>query len=141
MAGDVSNKVQLQRLRRVCQQLDRPSSCLRRFAPAGAPCGSVIEVITIHSCSRHEIEFLDFPAVLRPFSHDQGYDYWKIFANVIDGGEVKQPNTYGEWGVDKRDGALVVVRHDQHVSLMCSLDDFTTVDQFFAKLFVNQHAE
>jgi phenol 2-monooxygenase len=139
MAGGISNASQFQKLRIICPRLKATSSYLDLFTTQGSAYDSVIEVITVHSSSRNHIGFLNFPDVLQPFDDDHGYDYWKIFANEIDGDEARQSNAYAEWGIDKHNGALVVVRPDQHVSIVCALDEMPLVDQLFAKLLLDQH--
>lgn len=39
---------------------------------------SLVDVLTIHSAPRVEVDIFDFPEALRPFNPELGWDYWKI---------------------------------------------------------------
>ncbi|EXJ58879.1 hypothetical protein A1O7_06309 [Cladophialophora yegresii CBS 114405] len=136
LAGDISQVAQMARLRTLCARMDAPSSFLRTYTPDGDKVDSVIEVLTIHAASRRKVEVFSLPELLRPFDSKLGYDYWKCYANNYEGEEGDFDDAYAEWGVDKDEGCLVVLRPDQHVSLVCGLQDVEEVEQFFSTILV-----
>ncbi|ETI22150.1 hypothetical protein G647_06223 [Cladophialophora carrionii CBS 160.54] len=138
LAGDISKASQMARLRTLCERMDAPSSFLRTYTPAGDKVDSVIEVLTIHAAPRHKVELFSLPELLRPFDPKLGYDYWKCFANNNAGDEGDFDDAYAKWGVDKDEGCLVVIRPDQHVSLVCGLQEVGEVEQFFSTILVPQ---
>jgi phenol 2-monooxygenase len=140
LAGDISLPSQMQRLRRMCEHLASELSFLRKYTPAEQKPDSVIDVLTIHAAQRENIEFLDLPEILRPFDPELGYDYWKVFTTRISGEEGVLSNAYTKWEADQSNGNLVVVRPDQHVSLMCSLDGLKMVEDFFDNFMVLQES-
>lgn len=73
----------------------------------------------------------DFPELFRPIRTSTGYrDYGKIYSDepTLHEGDSK---AYEHYGISKQSGALVVARPDQHVALVCPLDDHSTLAAFF----------
>lgn len=130
-AGNVTVPAQMDRVRRLGAQLADPKSFLRRFTPASKPIDAVVEVLTIHSSPRFEVELFDFPEVLRPFKGDMGWDYGKIFVDA-DSYHEGHGHAYQNYGVDPQAGCMVVLRPDQHVSFIGDLEDAESLDCFFS---------
>jgi phenol 2-monooxygenase len=61
-AGNAADPKQMARLDRLAAYLDSPESVISRYTPASRKRDFAIDVITIHSNSREEIEMHDFPA-------------------------------------------------------------------------------
>jgi phenol 2-monooxygenase len=141
LAGDISKSAQMSRLETLCKYLAAPSSLLQTFTPEGARADSTIEILTIHAAPRHKVELHSLPEILRPFHPKTGYDYWKCFANNNQGEEGDFDDAYAKWGIDKDEGCLVVIRPDQHVSLLRDLEDVHDVEQFFGAILVPQRKQ
>ncbi|KAJ9161530.1 FAD binding domain protein [Coniochaeta hoffmannii] len=130
-AGDVSQPAQMERVQKLGASLAAPDSFLRRFTPAGERIDSVIEVLTIHSAPRVDVELTDFPEIFRPFSDRDGWDYWKIYVDDMSYHE-GHGEAYKNYGVDKTRGCAVILRPDQYVSWIGELEDVEDMDKFFS---------
>lgn len=115
----------------------RPSSFLHRFTPKNAKIDSVIEVLTVHSAPRHDIEFLDLPEIFHPFDEKTGWDYDKVF---VDGMSYHEGHgeAYLNYGIKSETGCLVVVRPDQYVAYVGELEDIGEVAEYFEGILVEQ---
>ncbi|KAL8276665.1 hypothetical protein RQP46_010933 [Phenoliferia psychrophenolica] len=130
-AGDVRDASQMTLLGEVATYLDSARGPLRSFTPAGADIDSVIEVLTVISNPRTSVEPNAFPDILWPAKGRYGIrDYEKIYADDVTyfsgHGQI-----YENLGINAKVGCLVVVRPDQHVSLVCRLDEVKTLGTFF----------
>jgi phenol 2-monooxygenase len=134
-AGDVTIPRQKERIQTIGRQLTHPKLFPRRFTHSSKPIDSVIEVLTIHSAPRHEVDLFDFPETLRPFSEETGWNYWKIYVDAQSHHE-GHGQAYLNYGVDPTEGCLVVLRPDQHVSYIGGLEDLDAVNMFFSE-FMN----
>ncbi|KIW91339.1 uncharacterized protein Z519_08235 [Cladophialophora bantiana CBS 173.52] len=138
LPGDIGEPTQLTRLQDFCKHLENASTFLRAYTPEDKHLDSVIEILTIHAASRSKLELSDLPKILCPFDPKLGYDYWKCFVNNNDGEEGAFDDAYERWGLDKKRGCLVVVRPDQHVSLVCDVEDVDQLEKYFGQIFVPQ---
>ncbi|EXA28737.1 phenol 2-monooxygenase [Fusarium oxysporum f. sp. pisi HDV247] len=129
--GDVSKPEQKQRLQVLTDQLGSLSSFIRRFTPKTGRYDSVIEVLTIHSAKRQDIELLSFPEVLRPYDEIEGWDYNKVFVDDVSYHE-GYGNLYETFGIDRDVGCAIVVRPDQYVSYIGRIEDYASIDSFFS---------
>jgi phenol 2-monooxygenase len=137
-AGDVSDKKQMERVQKFGQELSAPkSSFISRFTPQGNPIDSVIEILTIHSAPRAAVELHDFPEIFRPFSHREGWNYWKVYADDQSYHE-GHGYAYRNYGVDPKKGSVVILRPDQYVSWIGDLEDIADMDQFFSGFMRSQ---
>lgn len=138
--GDITKPEALARYTALGEKLAKPTSFLRRFTPENAPVDSVIEVLTIHSAPRQNVELVDLPEVYHPF-HGQklGWDYWKVFADD-DSYHEGHGQCYANLGLDKTRGAVVILRPDQYVSWVGELEDYETMDAFFGRFMVSRRA-
>lgn len=158
-AGDLRNEEQFKRFETLGQALSSPKSCLHRYAyrpnnnldyricsppnpgeqhkvePAS---NSLVEVFTIHSSPRTEINLLDLPEVFYgPYDEQLGWDYWKVFVDDEGVHEGKE-DAYGKLGIDRLRGCLVVCRPDQHVSYVGELEEIGEVEKFFEGCLVGE---
>lgn len=135
-AGNVTSAVQKTRIEKFCAKLDAPGSFLRRFTPASRPIDSVIEILTLHSAKRWDVEMLrDFPNLLHPFDKRVGWDYNKIY---VDDESYHEGNgrAYENYGVDKEKGCVVVLRPDQHVGYIGEIEDVEDLGTYFDGVMV-----
>lgn len=92
---------------------------------------SVARLLTIHSAPRQQVEFHDFPVLLRPFDDEVGYDYNCIFVDVESYYE-GHGHAYEGYGVDDVRGCVVVIRPDQYVAWIGELEDVQGLEAYFA---------
>lgn len=136
-AGNLADSQQWQRVERFGQGIARPASFLHRFTPSNAPIDSVIEVLTVHSAPRIEIQLLDLPDIFHPFDTRRGWDYEKVFVDdesYHDG----HGHAYGNYGVDPERGCVVVARPDQHVGWIGDLEDVSDLGGYFSQFLIPQ---
>lgn len=93
----------------------------------------------IHSSSREDLDFDDFPSSFKPFHEELGYDYWKIFTSETQTRRHTDDDAYRRLKIDKHRGCMILCRPDQHVSLICALEDYAMVDTFLARLTLPVH--
>ncbi|KAG4440147.1 hypothetical protein IFR05_004356 [Cadophora sp. M221] len=134
-AGDVSSAKQMERVLNLGNILSGPKSFIKRFTPAGKKIDSVIDILTIHSAKRAETELHSFPDIFHPFDERNGWDYWKVFVDDVSYHE-GFGNAYENYGVDKKDGCVVVLRPDQYVAWVGALEDTDAVDQYFSGFMI-----
>ena len=136
-AGNLQQSEQFGRVRSLCTALDAPGSFLHRFTPRGSRIDSTIEILTVHSGPRTAIELLDLPDILHPFDEKTGWDYDKVFVDDMSYHE-GHGHAYRQYGVDEERGCLVVTRPDQHVALICGLEDVEALDRYFSGVLLPQ---
>lgn len=131
-AANISSPSQFSRLAKLGEALDAKESFLYKFNPPHQPIDSRIEVITIHSSPRAKIELLDLHSIFHPWSDNEGWDYWKVYADDADVLGVPS-DAYAVCGVEREgNGLLAVVRPDGYVGLLTAWEDLTPVEEYFA---------
>lgn len=128
-AGDYRKPEQRDRVKAFCDALQKPNSFLRRVT-GSRPIDAVIEILTCHSAPRKEVEFFDFPELLRPFVENVGWDYNKIFVDDESYHE-GHGHAYENYGVDPEKGCVVVLRPDQYVAYVGEIEDIADLDSYF----------
>lgn len=147
-AGDVSLPSQMERVHAFAREVAARSRLLRlRHYPNlanGSISGksinrddAVANIWTIHSALRQNVEFHDFPALLRPYDDELGYDYNRIFVDEESYYE-GHGHAYEGYGVDKTRGCVTVVRPDHHVAWIGELEDVARLEACFAGFLVGQ---
>ncbi|PQE31204.1 phenol 2-monooxygenase protein [Rutstroemia sp. NJR-2017a WRK4] len=126
-AGDISDSNQMSRITALGPKLQ---SLLTKYTLRGKKIDSVLEVLMIHSAPRIAVEFFDLPEIFHPFTEKEGYDYSKVYVDDISYHE-GHGRAYENYGVDKKEGCLVVLRPDQYVSWVGTLDDEEDMGRFF----------
>ncbi|USP74685.1 hypothetical protein yc1106_01959 [Curvularia clavata] len=126
-AGNVVNSEQRGRLKAFCERLTSSTLLAPRLIKD-------IEVLTLHSSKRTEVELLrDFPDVLHPFDAKTGWDYDSVY---VDDGNYHEAfaDAYKRYGVDREKGCVVVARPDQYVGYIDTLDadGLEGVEMYFA---------
>jgi phenol 2-monooxygenase len=105
-----------------------PRSPIVRYAAAGENVDAVFDVRGILQQSHRDLTIQDVHPLLRPRKGALGLvDYGKVFCpDIKDGRDV-----FDLRGIDRDDGALVIVRPDQHVAQVLPLDAFDELASFF----------
>jgi phenol 2-monooxygenase len=123
-----------QRLRAFADFLaDSPDSPIRRFTPKGADPDSVIDVRAVFQQDHRDLKVDELPAALLPRKGIFGLiDYEKAFSPDLKNG----PDIFVARGIDRGQGAVVVVRPDQYVANVLPLDSHDEVTAYFGVFMV-----
>ena len=115
---------------------DSPNSPICRFTPSGADIDSVIDMRAIFQEGHRDLKVEDMPSILLPRKGCFGLvDYEKVFcAHLANGQDVFELR-----GIDRAQGAMVIVRPDQYVSNVLPLDAHDELAAFFAGVFVDRN--
>ena len=130
-AGDLSLPSQFARIQGLGSYLAAPSSFLHMY-PA-----NLIEIYTIHSAPRARVDLLNLHKVFHSWDEDVGHDDWKVYADD-DSWHEGFADAYGAYGIDRKDGCLVVCRPDQHVGLVCGVDKLSVVEEYFKGILIQR---
>jgi phenol 2-monooxygenase len=115
---------------------DSPDSPIRRFTPDGADLDSVIDVRGIYQQGHRELKVDALPAMLLPRKGRFGLiDYEKAFSPDLKNG----PDIFDLRGIDRENGAIVIVRPDQYVANVLPLDAHETLTAFFGAFLIERH--
>ncbi len=126
------------RFAELCRRLtEDPDAPVLRYTPAGADIDSVIDVRGIIQQSHTETVIGQVPPLLRPTKGRLGLtDYEKAFCPDFKERGADGRDIFDQRGVDRRAGALVVVRPDQHVACVLPLDGIDELSRFFARFMI-----
>jgi phenol 2-monooxygenase (NADPH) len=127
--ADASGK----RLRELAAFLaESPKSPIRRFTPTGADIDSVIDVRAVFQQPHRELKVQELPPMLLPRKGSFGLiDYEKTYCPDLTKG--KGADIFDLRGIDRTQGAIVVVRPDQYVSNVLPLDAHNELAAFFGR--------
>jgi len=104
------------------------NSPIRRFTPAGADIDSVIDVRAVFQQGHRDLKVEELPSILLPRKGRFGLiDYEKVYCPDLKSG----PDIFDLRGIDREQGAIVVVRPDQYVSNVLPLDALDELTAFF----------
>jgi phenol 2-monooxygenase len=107
---------------------DSAESPVRRFTPAGADIDSVIEVIGIYQQYHRDLKLEALPRMLLPRKGLFGLiDYEKVYTPDLKDG----PDVFDLRGIDRAQGAMVIVRPDQFVANVLPLDAHGELRRYF----------
>ena len=136
-AGNLVDETQRKRVERLGEELAAPDSFLRRFTARAEPVDSTIELLTIHSAPRQEVELLDLHEIYHPNDPERGWDYDKVFVDDMSYHE-GHGEAYRNYGVDKEKGCIVIARPDQYVGWIGELEDVHDMDRYFSEILIPQ---
>lgn len=115
---------------------DSPDSPIRRFTPPGADIDTVIDVRAVFQQYHRDIEVGGLPAIALPRKGRFGLiDYEKAYAPDLKNG----PDIFELRGIDREQGAMVVVRPDQYVANVLPLDAHAALGAFFGAFLRDRH--
>lgn len=120
------------RLAELCELLEHdPRSPVVRHTPPGADVDAVIDVRAVLQHDHRAVEIGDLHPLLRPRKGRYGLiDYEKVFCPD------PRADVFDLRGVDRRVGALVVVRPDQHVADVLPLDAVDDLATYFDRFLL-----
>lgn len=109
--------------------LEAPDSPVRRYTPAGQDIDAVFDLRAVFQQGHRDLDLGSMPALLLPAKGRYGLrDYEKIFCPDLKNGS----DIFELRGIDRKQGALVVVRPDQYVAHVLPLGAHHAVADFFA---------
>jgi phenol 2-monooxygenase/3-hydroxybenzoate 4-monooxygenase len=116
-------------LRAFCRFLaTSPDSPVRRYTAAGQDPDAVFDLRAVFQDGHADLDIGAMPALLWPQKGRYGlHDYEKVFSARLRHG----PDIYDLRGVDRGQGALVVVRPDQYIALVLPLHAHAALAEFF----------
>ena len=110
-------------------------SPIRRFTPAGADIDSVIDVRAVFQQGHRDLKVEELPPILLPRKGRFGLiDYEKAFTPDRKHG----PDVFDLRGIDREQGAMVIVRPDQYVANVLPLDAHEALASFFAAFMLDR---
>jgi 3-hydroxybenzoate 4-monooxygenase len=117
-------------VRALCEFLETsPQSPVRQFTRRGHDVDAVFDVRAIFPQSHAELAVDTMPELLRPTKGRHGLrDYEKVFSPDLKNG----PDIFDLRGIDRAQGALVVVRPDQYIAHVLPLHAHQELADFFA---------
>lgn len=123
------------RLNALLAWLAGQDSPIAHFTREGTDIDSVIDVRAIYPQGHREVRVDELPALLLPRKGPFDLiDYEKAFAADLNRG----PDIFELRGIDRAQGALVVVRPDQYVSQVWPLDATESLMRFFASFMLQR---
>ncbi|MGO1885523.1 MAG: FAD-dependent monooxygenase [Citricoccus sp.] len=135
-------------LRALLRFLDESEqSPVRRFTPTGQPDDAVFDVRAILQQDHHEVDLDAIPSFLLPAKGRFGLrDYQKVFSAERTNGQLlgripgieATADVYDLRGIDRRRGALVVVRPDQYVAQVLPLHAHAELAEYFSSFMLDQ---
>ena len=117
-------------VRALCSFLEEaPDSPVRRYTPLGQDIDAVFDLRAIFQQAHHDLAVESLPAMLVPLKGRHGLrDYEKVFCPDPKNG----PDIFDLRGIDRAQGALVVVRPDQYIAHVLPLAAHQALSAFFA---------
>jgi phenol 2-monooxygenase len=115
---------------------DAPKSPARRFTPADEDIDSVIDVRAVFQQGHRDVKVEELPSILLPRKGRFGLiDYEKAYSPDLENGL----DIFHLRGIDREQGAMVVVRPDQYVANVLPLDAHDELGAFFAAFLLDRH--
>ena len=123
-------------VRALCRFLDESAeSPVRRHTPAGQDIDAVFDLRAIFQQSHRDLAIETLPRLLVPQKGRYGLrDYEKVFCSQLKGG----PDIFDLRGIDRTQGALVVVRPDQYIAHVLPLGAHQALATFFGGFMLDQ---
>jgi phenol 2-monooxygenase len=114
---------------------EAPNSPVRRFTPAAADSDSVIDVRAVFQQAHRDLKVDELPSILLPRKGCFGLvDYEKAYCPDLKNGS----DIFDLRGIDRAEGAMVVVRPDQYVSNVLPLDAHDELAAFFGLFLLDR---
>jgi phenol 2-monooxygenase len=108
---------------------------MRRFTPPKADIDSVIDLRAVFQQGHRDLDVGQLPSLLLPRKGRFGLiDYEKAYAPDLKNG----PDIFDLRGIDREQGAMIVVRPDQYVASVLPLDAHDELADFFAAILLDR---
>ena len=118
---------------RLCEALGTdPASPLRRITPEGDDIDTVLDLRAVVQQGHRDLSLPQMHPILRPPKGRYGLiDQEKVFCPDLKDG----PDIFAARGIDRGQGAMVLVRPDQHVSHVLPLTDVAALSEVLTGVF------
>lgn len=114
----------------LCTELTRPDGLIPRVTPEDADPDAVIDLRVVFQQNHRDLDLGTMPELLLPKKGRLGLtDYEKIFCPDPGAGDI-----FDMRRIDRRNGAVLVVRPDQYVSMVVPFTALESVESFFRGL-------
>lgn len=131
-AGDIATHPHLStKVQQMGEYLANPDTGLGHLTAGGV--AAPVEVLMVHSADREKVELLALPEVFRPWSENEGYDYWRVLADAESVHE-GHGRVYERLEIDPAKGKTLVVRPDGYIGAVLDIDDFEGLGGYFKEL-------
>ena len=108
---------------------DSAQSPINKYTRKEDDIDAVIDICAV--VQAQDIEIGDLPYLLHPAKGKYGlHDYEKVYLST------PENDIYQQRGINKQQGAIVLVRPDQHVASILPLDDFSQLSTFFNEFMI-----
>jgi phenol 2-monooxygenase/3-hydroxybenzoate 4-monooxygenase len=123
-------------VRALCRFLEEsPDSPVRKYTGSGQDPDAVFDLRAIFQQAHRDLAIESMPALLLPRKGRHGLrDYEKVFSPDLKDG----PDIFDARGIDRTQGALVVVRPDQYIAHVLPLQAHQELAAFFARFMLPQ---
>ncbi|KAI1791861.1 FAD binding domain-containing protein [Ganoderma leucocontextum] len=126
-AGNSAEAVQAKRVQALADEMARPEGFLTAFGKGDHT--KVFDVWAISSAKKQDVNYTDLPPLFRPHWSHVLLDDTDMYARVGGVG-------YDAYGIDKQQGAIVVVRPDGYVGIVAPFESLRDVDAYFASFMI-----
>ncbi|GIJ92089.1 hypothetical protein Asppvi_011064 [Aspergillus pseudoviridinutans] len=150
--GDISSAETRTKLKAIGDYLGSTEGPIQTFRPKGGDIDSLIEPILVGHGKRHAVELDQIPECFYPVTGKHQikgrspklikklHNLHKIYYDD-ESYNKGHGHCYEHLGISPEKGAIVIVRPDQYVSALMSLDDYTQIGKFFAGFLIHQLPE
>ncbi|KAF7714898.1 Phenol 2-monooxygenase (NADPH) [Penicillium ucsense] len=143
LTGDMRASTQRSRVEALAKRLSSghgsEKSLFDRYTSLTGTHDCALDVLAIHSGPWTKVEFFDFPDVFHPFDTVHGWKYDKIWCDDACPWDRDCDGTgYERWGVDRKRGAIAVIRPDQYVGWVGELEDVEEMVDYLDGILVRQ---
>ncbi|KAF3939089.1 hypothetical protein ABW19_dt0209976 [Dactylella cylindrospora] len=133
--GDISKSEIYSRYKKLGEYFSLATSVVSLYTPSTEPRDSVIDILTVHSAKRVDIELQSLPEAFHPFDKARGWDYWKVYADDESYHE-GHGEVYKNFGIDRDEGCIIVVRPDGYVATIVEVADIKSLEAYFARFMI-----
>ncbi|KAI0628051.1 FAD binding domain-containing protein [Trametes polyzona] len=121
--GDITDEVSAADIRALAEQLQVPDGFMQRFNRGGND--EMYDLICISATSKTAVDYTDFPTAFRSHWSKILLDDKDILGREGGGG-------FDRFGIDRKSGAVVVVRPDGHVGFVAPCGRLDAVGEYFS---------
>ncbi|OLN83426.1 3-hydroxybenzoate 4-monooxygenase [Colletotrichum chlorophyti] len=138
LPGDAVGPLRKARLNKVAERLE---STIRQIGKPDADASHLIKTILLLKSDRKHLEEKNIPSFFTPHTGKWGI---KSLHNIFfddDSYHAGHGEAYAKYGVDPDIGAMILVRPDSYVSLICGLENSEVIGNFFSTFLLSSDGE
>ncbi|RJE23942.1 Phenol 2-monooxygenase [Aspergillus sclerotialis] len=139
-AGDITAPERSAKLNALGKYLSSADGPIHKFTPQGSDVDSLIEPIFVGHGQRHAVELEQIPDCFYPLTgKNHVRDLHKMFYDD-ESYNKGHGHAYKFLGIKPEQGAIVIVRPDQYVSAVLSMEDYRSIGKFFEGFLIPQYS-